>query len=63
VARGTHFDVQRLAHRRTGFEAVAAGAGHCDDFVAGVNAFFHAGFFLKRSKAGSLVRIIEPRVG
>ena len=63
VAGRAHFDVQRLAQRRAGFERVAAGAGDGDNVVVGVNALFHADFFLKRSKAGSLVRIVIFRVG
>jgi hypothetical protein len=50
VTRGTDFNMQRLVHRGTGGEAIAATARHSNFVVLGVNACFH--FALPGSEPG-----------
>ena len=46
MAGSAHFDMQRLLHRRSGREGVAAGAGHRDFVVCRMDVGFHLVLFL-----------------
>jgi hypothetical protein len=57
MAIGAHFDLQIMADRRASLELIAAGAGHCDDFIFWMDIGFH------RNLDKSNGRIDEPAKG